>query len=526
MKNKPWKSGLTALMLGTMLVQGGLPVFAADAVPTVVSAPTANYGLTSDIRAAVKNVAVTPTALGSQISVTVRLYNGGTTQNRVPEHELRVHTASGIVYTLKPSAGNKDTLQPREIGEQVYMTTVDSKEITQIDELSFVNVDIYAYPKLETTLLSIPTSSVWYGDRNPASQNLTLLDWKQAFTIPGVNSGLVYTPVEVSIQNTAAGRSAVVTVLADNPGAGRETVPSFRLDAQSALKTYEGKLAEKDAVVLEAGEKKYIHFAIPLENGVTLSNLLVVSTDTFVPKTPGSQAITLATGKLTMAWPKTDQEQSAAVPYSIGQPIAFDALTKVVDKKTEVSLMELHLHENPGEGYKTAVAKFKLTNTSDVPTATPAFLSELTNAQGITYQGARQTNVTTMLNPGLSYVVSYSYIVPQSETGKDFSLKLLDAQAAAPFTTTIAALQTSLQDEATDGTISLYPFDLKIKEFTVNTQTTAQLMYTYKFRMDLDITQKRMWLWITISLKLDLKLLIRQDELSVPKILHYQEQTN
>ncbi|NRF90831.1 hypothetical protein HQN89_07290 [Paenibacillus frigoriresistens] len=489
MKNKPWKYSLTAIMLGAMIVQGGTAVWAADSTTPSVSAPTVNYGLTPDIRAAIKSAAVTPTASGSQLAVTVRLYNGGAVQNRVPEHELRVQTASGVSYTLKPSAGNKEALQPKEVGELVYMTTVDSKEIGQIEQLSFVNVDIYSYPKVETTLLAMPTKSVWYGGTgSSALQNLENLAWGQAFTIPGVNSGLTYSPVEVSMQNTASGRVAVVTVLASNPGAGRETVPAFRMDAQSELKSYEGKRSEADPVTMEAGEKKYIHFAIPVENGVSFSNLLVLSTDTFVPK-GGGQATTVATGKLAIAWPK-EQGNSAAAPYTIGQPIAFDALTKVIDKSTEVSLMELHLHENPGEGYQTAVAKFKLTNTSTAPTATPALLSELVNAQGVTYQGSRQTNVTTMLNPGLSYVVSYSYIVPQTEDSTSFSLKLLDSVAAAPFTTTIAALQTDVQKEETDSTISLYPFDLKFNDVSVTTQTTAQLMYTYKFRLDLDIKQK------------------------------------
>ncbi|NEW08680.1 hypothetical protein GK047_22035 [Paenibacillus sp. SYP-B3998] len=489
MKNKPWKTGLTAIVLGTMILQGGIPALAADSAASVVKAPSVNYGLTSDIRAAIKNVAVTPTALGSQISATIRLYNGGDVQNRVPEHELRVRTLSGVVYTLKPSASNKDALLPKEITELVYMTSVDSKEITQIDQISFVNVDIYAYPKIETTLLAMPTGNVWYGTGNSAPQKLDALQWGQPFTLPGVNSGLVYSPLEVSMQNTSTGRAAVVTVLAENPGAGRETVPAFRIDAQSEQKTYEGKRSEADPIALEAGEKKYIHFTVPIENGVTLSNLLIVSTDTFAPK-GGSQVITLATGKVAIAWPKGEQSNTGAPVYTIGTPIAFDALTTVVDKKTQVSLMELHMHENPGEGYQTAVAKFKLTNTSDVPTTAPAFLSELTNAQGVTYQGARQTNVTAMMNPGLSYVVSYSYIVPQSETNTGFTMKLLDAQAAAPYMTTIASLQTKVQEETTDGMISMYPFDLKFNDVTVNTQTTAALTYTYKFRLDLDITQK------------------------------------
>lgn len=488
MKKRPWKSSLTAVMLGAMIVQGGTVVWAADAAPVAVAAPTVNYGLTSDIRTAIKSVAVTPTATGSELAVTVRLYNGGATQNRVPEHELRVQTSGGVSYTLKPSGSNKESLQPKEIGELVYMTTVDTKEIGTIDQVSFVNVDVYTYPKVETTLLAMPTKSVWYGGTGSAAlQNLENIAWEQSFSIPGVNSGLTYTAVEASIQNTKEGRVAVITVLASNPGAGRETVPAFRMDAQTETKSYTGKRAEVEPVTLEAGEQKYIHFAIPVENGVTLSNLVVLSTDTFVPK-GGGEAATLATGKLAIAWPK-EQGAGTAVPYTIRQPITFDALTKVVDKSTQVSLMELHLHENPGEGYQTAVAKFKLTNTSTTPVAMPAFQSELVSSQGLTYQGARQANVAAMLNPGLSYVVSYSFIVPQSEEGTSFSLKLLDSVAAAPYTTTIAALQTELQQEETDSMISLYPFDLTFNDVSVTTLTTAQLTYTYKFRLDLDIKQ-------------------------------------
>ena len=75
--------------------------------------------------------------------------------------------------------------------------------------------------------------------------------------------------------------------MVNNPGAGRETVPAFRMDAQSEQKNYEGKRTEVAPVDLEAGENKYIHYAIPVENGVTLTNLVVLSTDTFVPKEGG-----------------------------------------------------------------------------------------------------------------------------------------------------------------------------------------------------------------------------------------------
>ncbi|MGG1555388.1 hypothetical protein [Paenibacillus ferrarius] len=489
MKKRPWKSLLTTLVVGTMIVQGGTAVWAADAASTATTASSVNYGLTSDIRAAVKSVSATPTATGSQLAVTVRLYNGGAQVNRVPEHELRVQTTNGLTYTLKPSAANKASLQPKEIGELVYVSTVDTKEIGAISQVSFVNVDLYTYPKVETTLLALATPSVWYGGTgSTALQGIDNLAWGDAFAIPGVNSGLTYKPTEATIQNTATGRVALVTLLVSNPGAGRETVPSFRVDGLSADKSFEGKRTETAPVTLEAGSQAYVHYAIQLENGADLTNLVVASTDTYMAKDSG-QAAVIATGKLAFPWPAA-QGGAVATTYTIGQPIPFDSLSKVVDKTTQVSLMELHLHENPGEGYQTAVAKFKLTNTSTSPVTTPTFQTELTNAHGVTYTGSRQANVTATMNPGLSYVVSYSFIVPQSEEGKNFSLKLLDTQSAAPYKTTIAALQTSLQDEEKDGVISLYPFDLRFNDVTVGTQTTAQLMYTYKFRLDLDIKQQ------------------------------------
>ena len=133
--------------------------------------------------------------------------------------------------------------------------------------------------------------------------------------------------------------------------------------------------------------------------------------------------------------------------------------------------MELHLHENPGEGYKTAVAKFKLTNTSTTPIATPAFLSELANKQGVTYQGSRQTNVTTMMNPGLSYMVSYSYIVPQIRGWRELRVKILDLRLLLLIQQRLPRWPTDVQKEETDSTISLYPFDLTVNDVTMSMQT-------------------------------------------------------
>ncbi|MED4603797.1 hypothetical protein P9314_24530 [Paenibacillus validus] len=491
-KRTPWKTGITAAALAAILVQASVPALAADAQTSVVSAPSVNYGLTSDIRAALKGVSVESTAQGLQLAAVVRLYNGGTVQNRVPEHELRVRQADGLTYTLKPSATNKTALQPKEIGELVYMATVDSKAEFKPADLSLVNVNEYTYPKQETTLLTLPAADqVWYGAGSENGRQRESLAWGTTFRIPGLNSELVYTPVGLSKQSTAQGTADVVTLLVENPGVGKETVPSFRIDGRAAAKTYTGAFTDKQPVVVEAGAKAYVHIAIPYENGSALTELFVMTTDTFTQAGNPATQVAIDTGRLKLALPDGGQADRLPDAYTLGTPIAFDPLTKVVDAQTEVSLMELHLHENPDEGYQTVVGKFKITNKGSIPAALPAFQTQLVSGTGATYAGSRQSNVAETLNPGLSYVISYSFNVPQSEKGDALTLKLLDAQTASPYVSTAASLATSVQQETTEERLDLYPFDVRLNYYTISAATTGAqtIAYTYKVLLDLDIAQ-------------------------------------
>lgn len=463
---------------------------AASAAPvaTAAAAPAAdNYGLTEQIRAAIKNVSAVPDGLGFRLSATVRLYNGGDEQVRVPEHELRVKTREGASYALVPSAGNKSVLQSREVGELVYSALVDSKEITGIAELSFVHVNLYVYPKTETNLLTMPVGSAWYGVGNEAADRPERLAWGSTFRLPGVNSEIVYTPVEATVQQAGEERAAVVTLLAENTGAGRETIPPLRLDAVTADSgTREGRRSGSGATALEAGEKAYLHYVIQLDASSSPSDLLVVTTDTFAGAS--GELLDIATGKWLLGWPTNGQTATGAPLYAFGSPITFDAVAKTVDKQTEVSLMEFHIHENPGEGYRTAVAKFRLIHRGELPVAAPAFGSELTDERGVTYRGARQANAVATLNPDLAYVVSYSYMLPQAEEASRFALKLTDRMQAAPYATTIASVAVEPQQESEDQTVSLYPFELKLNSVQVGFLYNAG-SYHYKFHLDLDVQQ-------------------------------------
>lgn len=498
MINRYWKIGAAAMMLSVCVLQGG--AYASDtSMPATssvydaaASTPQSNYGLTQEIRAAIKSISVESTSKGLQLSAVVRLYNGGTNKNRVPEHELHLRTADGLEYALTPSATNKKSLVPKEVSELVYMAIVDGNDQPVIDQLSFDNVDVYSYPKKITNLLTIPvTSEVWYQGGGYSSQQESALAWGQAFKLPGVNSDIVYTPVSISEQSTASGPVKVVTLLAENQNYGRENIPKFRVDASTETKRYEGITAETNATALERGEKQYLHFTIPVEAGTSVTNLLMMTVDSFVGG-DGQTPTVLSSGKLAMNIPSVKQVDSLpAVTYTIGSPIAFDPLTKVIDSNTEISMVELHLHENMDSGFKTAIAKFKFKNNSDLPILTPSFQTQLTGENGVTYSGTRQTSVTETLDPGLSYVVSYSFNLPQSEKGEHLTMKLLDAKAAAPYVTSIASLQTETQIDEAGKSFSLYPFDITLNDYSVSytTKTGAGIVYTYKINLDLDIKQ-------------------------------------
>lgn len=477
------------MMLGSILMYGGHS--APDAMAAEQAAAPSNYTLSQDLRAAVKSVAVKTTTQGTQLSATIRIYNGGTASKRVPDYELHAAASNGLTFTLTPSSGNKPSLQPNEFAELVYMSVIDTKEPLQIDKLTLTHVDLYTYPKVEKELLSMDVrSKVWY-ETGTGPIQLRTLPWRETFSIPGVNSGIVYTAAGYAEQHTAEGTFKIVTLLAENKGAGSEAVPSFRIDALSDNKIYEGRRVDTETVPLQPGEKSYVRFAIPVETGAVWSQLLVSSIDDFVSGTGGATTV-IATGKLGIALPSSAAGSLAAArPYELGKPISFDPLTKVIDQRTEIALVELHLHENPDEGYQTAIAKFKLTNTGDTPLALPAFQTNLTNEQGMTYTGVRQMNVRTTMDPGLSYVVSYAFRLPPSEEGERLTLQLLDPGAAAPFATEIAALKTTVQRQDIGNEFSIYPYNIKVNGLMTGfNYSLATLQYNYVFNLDLGLSQQ------------------------------------
>lgn len=488
-----WKKSLSLAVLSVSLVLAATPAtLLAQEAGEVVQIVRGQHALTPQVRADIKSVYSERVQDSTKIGAVVRLYNEGSRVTRVPDYELRAKTADGIEYTLRASAGNARAIQPKEQVDLSYMLNLDYIDATALVELSWVEVDEYVYPKLETPVLAVPVEGiVWHGNDAPVAED-SFKQWGEPFKLPVQSDTLQYTPVTLINEKTPQGPVVVITLIAENTGSRTETVPDFRINGRSEARSYEGKRAEA-SVELKPGEKKYIHYGILTENNVVLKSLDVLTPETFVQlganNAPTIESFTV--GRLSVALPQSSTVDAAMLPgYKVRDPIFFDPLNKLIDKETEISLVDLSMNESESAGYNTIIAKFKVTNNGERPVPLPVFQTELTNAEGFRYGGIRQTTSVQQLAPKLSYIINYSYAVPSTETGADLLMKLQDNQTIAPYNIPIAGFKTAVAspESANPDEALFYPYQVKFHSVLVSMMGNAMGQFSYKMKLDLDIT--------------------------------------
>lgn len=483
-----WNKTLAAVMLSASLLAspGSLTVMASDETAVVSQAAVTRYNLTDTVQVEIKSVINERTANGTRIGVVVRLLNTGDRVTRVPEYALRARTSDGTDYTLRASGANATQIQPQEKVELTYIVMLDRKDDFKLSSLYWVDIDEFEYPIKETTVLTVPIPGEWNGKQTSLTGEGQSAAWKQPFLIPVLSPTLQFTPFQLIYQNSTQGPVALVAMLVENKGSMKETLPSLQIDGNSDKKVYHGKrIAPVDEVTLEPGEIKQLYYAIPLENDAELKSLTVLNQENFVQA--DKTVIDFSIGRLAI---QLDGEvaklsNQPALSGTIG-PIAFDPYNKLVQQGVEVSLVELHMHGAEGDGYQTAVAKFKLENKTDRPLPVPNFLAELRTSNGSSYAGARQTTAAQELLPNLSYVVGYSFNLPNSEKGNDLVMNLLDGQLAAPYQIPIASFRTQVQAEKDSDVLEFYPFEVKMNFWSMSA-LFEQGRYKYKMNLDLDI---------------------------------------
>jgi len=439
---------LAAVVLSVFVILSAVPL-AVDAADKAA----VKYTLTNVVKVEVKSIVNEKVTDGRRIGAVVRLHNQSAKAVRVPDYEVRFTAGDKTEYTLLASAVNAKVIQPKEKVELSYLTVVRRTDNFTLAKLSWIKVDEYVYPRKQTTMLSIPVSSF------ATTQNL---EWGKPFKIPALSASLEFTPIDLFQHNTDKGSATIVTLQAANKGTAAETVPSFDISGKTDKAQYAGKKIEQDAIVLEPGEKQQIHFAIVTTGSAKLKSLVVMTSESFVE---ASRTTTYKVPRLNVKLPAAVSAAAAVnlLPsYEMGKPIGFDPLNKLINPDLNVSLVEFRLFQGEGGGYNSAIAKFKLDNRGASPVPVPQFAVELASADGRSYSGVRQNQTSGTVAPNVGYIVSYSFNLPNTETGGKLAMTLLDNQTAAPYRFPVAAFQTRVQDGTSD---SLYPFRVSLADW-------------------------------------------------------------
>lgn len=493
MKNQ-WKRIAQAVTLSTTLL-ASVPVWADEAqpAPVVEAVSVPSYSFTDQLSVQVLGVHSIQNSKGVELGAVVRIANSGDDTIRIPDHVLRLKGDDGIVYTLSPSSSNVHGVAGQSDVELIYYKQLNRQKPLNITDLSLVDVNYDVYPKIETTLVSVPVQTWQGGNQTVFTDSSRKKNWGEAFRIPTLKSPLTYTPANVNKTYTNSATSYSVSLLVENPGDDNETVPAFILEGKSKDQTYSGAMVESN-VVLEPGEKKYIHFSIGTDVDTVLDSVNVVLAEPFYYATSAGQTkeIDFTVGQLNFTLPE-NVTANAAGSYTFGTAFALDPYNDFVNPNLQISLVELHATDSVENGYKTAIAKFKLENHSDKPIPVPALQTELDNHSGTAYFGVRQTATAENVQPGTSAIVSYGFILPSTESDESFLLKLQgslpNTAGGAALRTTIASENVTLQGQDDRNEIHLYPYTLNIKSWILTPVMQSVSIYSYTLNLNMDLVR-------------------------------------
>ncbi|MCY9661442.1 S-layer homology domain-containing protein [Paenibacillus chondroitinus] len=458
------------------------------------------YSLPGGSQAQVKSVLQEKTTDGWRVGTVVKLTNSSNSTIRVPDYELRVRTSDGTDYTLVPSASNARSILPQSDVTLSYMTDINVKSDVSLTDVLWIDVDTKVYPKQETLLADSPVGSiVWRGNDAVINDASLMGEWGATFSIPGVTSSLKYSATSLSKQFSGQSPTYIVQVKVQNSGSYAETIPDFTLSGKSNGQSFIGKRVEESPITLNAGEQKYIHFAVTTEASTQLNAFYVLTPESFL-KQGQTTPLQYYTGRIGFGLPANGGTETSTVPsggnYTFGTPMVFEQGNEFINPNLAVSLEELHVTNNEETGNKTGLAKFKLVNKGDKPIPVPALAADLTGKDGFTYTGSRQTLGTSDIAPGTGVVVSYGYTIPTTDQSDQYKLNVQGVLAGASqgqtgYKSTIASYTVSTQSDNDHNNVSLYPFKLNFKSWTLSqlTITTPSLSYSYKLNLDLDITR-------------------------------------
>jgi hypothetical protein len=491
---------VSVFMLSSVLLS--FPFSAALADPAQGTAIDARYPsvLNGPLQVKINGLLSEHTLNGTRIGVLVKMYNVSNDTVRVPDYEARIVTNNGARYVLRGSSDNAISVPPMSNIQLSYMAQIELADDLKPTDMVWVDVNKDVYPKLETTMLSLPVSDlVWYGDNSTVADPTAVKNWGETFTIPSLDSALTYTPVHLATDFKGQAPVQVIKLLVQNPGKQSETIPGFTIDGKSATQIYKGTRADQGLTSLDPGEKKYIYFTVATDLDTQLNSFTLSTAESFkIPNlTEASANVTYSIGRLSFLVPTAEQASLDSImptSYSLNTRIPIDPINNVVNPNINMSVADLQIYENKGMGYSTGVIKMKFSNKSDKPLPVPQFAAELVG-NGFTYAGNRinAAAATALVVPGTDYVVNYSFVIPVDNALNQYNLRLVDDKTAAPykiaFAQSILYVNKPLQD---NQKLTMYPYEVTIHDWALtnialSNPNTLSYKYSYKLRINMDL---------------------------------------
>ncbi|MDD9268063.1 hypothetical protein ACFPES_13575 [Paenibacillus sp. GCM10023248] len=437
--------------------------------------------------------------------------------------QLRLVDAAGMEYTSTVLDGSGTTFLPGE-GDTITLKTPISKGMN----LNGASLEFY-YLNL-TEEVSLGSMSLH------ASMQTTPLDTKQAYIGQQTGEQMTVRANSTQYAEQADGVHVQTIVTLSNDGKESAAIPSFfatyQVGDSGTAVTAEDNTARSSYLAPEETAAYYFNAVLPAGTDPN-SAQLVLWEKTSSSSTASSASGTAASGTAAAATTgsgsssgSTSSSSSTGISGSSGSsnagasgqmPVAvfllkgakeapsgfttavsYDLGTKlkltdnsVLNKNVDVALVELHAHENDDLGYKTAIAKYKITNHGSTTIALPELQNELLDSSGNSYTGTRQSTVAAQLTPGSSYVVSYSYLLPNRTTEDDesFALNIYDDKSVSEGKVSLGTYQVALQQDIGGDTIDLYPFSLKVNSDSISWLYSGG-SYSYQLTLDLTITHE------------------------------------
>jgi len=489
-----WDSGEADFMktLGQLAVAPAVAAEQTAAPQRVVNLHTVDATLASDAAAALALEASVPAYENGQwyIYTQLAVTNLGSASFKLPAAlQLRLQAADGLQYAAEIVGEASPTLLPHETALVTVRTAVAHK----LPESGLALQLYYVKANADVLLASLDAG----GSLAPAP-----LGGKLTLPGQGDDPALTVTLSRASYTTQADGVHVQAVVSVENDSDAVAALPElsgvYQFGAGGAASVTATDRSARDAYVPGHGTAAYyLNAVLPPGTDPAQAKLALWASGS---EAAAAAAGTAASASSAASGPSTPvgvfaldgiaagaSAAAAAMPYKLGDALAISAKAGL-HPNLQLALVELSAHQNDDLGYRTAVAKFKVTNSGGSALALPDLQTELLDSHGNAFTGTRQTAAAAQVGPGASYVVAYTYLLPDDEQDDELVLNLFDDQAVSADSLSFGAYRVALQPEmeASGDTVSLYPFAITFLDSSVG-WTYSNGTYAYRINLDLDI---------------------------------------